>query len=173
MTAIEFSTQLVNYEYALKPFAYSLTKDNAEGEDLFQDTIYRALLYRDKFQSGTNFKAWLMTIMKNIFINNYRKNAKRPTIFDSSQNQFLIDTGRNKVRNEGENEILKQELHAVIKSISNEIAAPFLMYFNGYKYNEIAEELNLPIGTVKSRIFLARKEMQQKLIGRGIENSSY
>jgi RNA polymerase sigma-70 factor (ECF subfamily) len=173
MTAIEFSAQLVNYEYALKPFAYSLTKDTAEGEDLFQDTIYRALLYRDKFQSGTNFKAWLMTIMKNIFINNYRKNAKRPTILDGSENQFLIDSMRNKVRNEGENEILKQELNSIIKTISQDIAAPFLMYFNGYKYNEIAEHLDLPIGTVKSRIFLARKEMQSKLKSIGIGNSTY
>ena len=111
--------------------------------------------------------------MKNIFINNYRKNAKRPTILDGSENQFLIDSMRNKVRNEGENEILKQELHSIIKTVSQDIAAPFLMYFNGYKYNEIAEQLNLPIGTVKSRIFLARKEMQTKLKAIGIGNSSY
>ena len=173
MTPMEFNTKLNTLTTLLHSFAYNLTKNVEDAKDLYQETAYRALFNRDKFQPDTNFKAWMFTIMKNIFINNYRKNAKRPTILDGSENQFLIDSMRNKVRNDGENEILKQELNGILKTISQDIAAPFLMYFNGYKYNEIAEQLNLPIGTVKSRIFLARKEMQSKLKSIGIGNSTY
>jgi RNA polymerase sigma-70 factor (ECF subfamily) len=173
MTAIEFSTQMLSYESALKPFAYVLTGDRTEGEDLVQDTFYRALANHEKFQTGTNFKAWLMTIMKNIFINNYRKNSKRPTVHDTSETQFLINSAGTKVRNGAEMNILREELNIVLNTISEEFTEPFMMYFKGFKYHEIAEKLNLPLGTVKSRIFLARKEMQRRLKSMGISNSSY
>ena len=172
MTALEFSNQLIKYENVLKPFAFGLTGDRNAGEDLVQDTFFRALANMEKFQAGTNFKAWLMTIMKNIFINNYRKAKKRPTMQDTSENQFLINNARLNVRNDGDRAILSQEVDKVINSLNLELSEPFMLYYNGFKYNEISEKLSLPLGTVKSRIFLARKEMQHKLKSVGILNSS-
>jgi len=172
MTAIEFSNQLIRYESALKPFAFMLTRDINAGEDLIQDTYFRALANMDKFQSGTNFKAWLMTIMKNIFINNYRKAKKRPTMQDTSENQYLLNNTNLRVKNDGDRAILSEEIDSVISSISPEFSAPFMLYYKGYKYHEIAKQLDLPLGTVKSRIFLARKEMQSMLQKKGITNSS-
>lgn len=172
MTALEFSNQLIKYENVLKPFAFGLTGDRNAGEDLVQDTFFRALANMEKFQAGTNFKAWLMTIMKNIFINNYRKAKKRPTTQDTSENQFLINNARLNVRNDGDRAILSQEVDKVINSLNTELSEPFMLYYNGFKYNEISEKLSLPLGTVKSRIFLARKEMQHKLKSVGILNSS-
>jgi RNA polymerase sigma factor (sigma-70 family) len=171
MTALEFSNQLIRYENVLKPFAYVLTGDRNTGEDLVQDTFFRALSNMDKFQSGTNFKAWLMTIMKNIFINNYRKAKKRPTMQDTSENQYLLNNTNLKVKNDGDRSILGEEIDAVIKSISTDFSEPFMLYYKGFKYHEIAQKLDLPLGTVKSRIFLARKEMQSSLRKKGIENS--
>lgn len=161
MSSLEFTQKLGQYEQILNSFAYSLTKNTEDSRDLYQETAYRALINSDKFEVGTNFKAWVFTIMKNIFINNYRKKQKAQIINDSSDNQFLIDSSiSGVVKNDAENKILVEEMTLLIEQLDPSIKVPFIMHYYGYKYQEIAEELDLPLGTIKSRIFFARQELK-------------
>ena len=121
---------------------------------------------RDKFQSGTNFKAWLFTIMKNIFINNYRKKVKSNTIMDGTDNQYFINSVNVSTPNRAESDIMMKELNGMVGNLDESIQVPFVMHYQGYKYQEIADELQLPLGTVKSRIFFARKELKDKINSR-------
>jgi RNA polymerase sigma-70 factor (ECF subfamily) len=150
----------------LNSFAYNLTKNTEEAKDLFQETAFRAMTNREKFRSGTNFKAWLFTIMKNIFINNYRKKMKANTIIDSTDNLYYINSGSNTIANQGEANILMKELNKMVKSLDDGIKIPFIMHYEGFKYQEIADELDLPLGTIKSRIFFARKELKSNIKAR-------
>jgi len=150
----------------LNSFAYNLTKNIEDAKDLYQETAFRALTNKEKFRVGTNFKAWLFTIMKNIFINNYRKKMKANTIMDSTDNDFYINSGKNVVSNQAESNIMMKELKGMVRSLENTIKVPFVMHFNGYKYQEIADYLGLPLGTVKSRIFFARKELKNLILRR-------
>jgi RNA polymerase sigma-70 factor, ECF subfamily len=161
MTTIEFDKKFNKMSNILHSFAYNLTKNVEDSQDLFQETAFRAMTNRDKFRAGTNFKAWLFTIMKNIFINNYRKKVKANTIIDSTDNMFYINSGSNAVDNGAESTMMMKELSQMIASLDDSIRVPFMMHYNGFKYQEIAEELDLPLGTVKSRIFFARKELKQ------------
>jgi RNA polymerase sigma-70 factor, ECF subfamily len=163
MTAIEFNTSLNKLSSLLQSFAYNLTKNMEDAKDLFQETSFRALTNRDKFRDGTNFKAWLFTIMKNIFINNYRKKIKSNTIIDGTDNQFYINSMTVSTPNRAESEIMMQELNQMIVELEDNIQVPFVMHYQGFKYQEIADDLQLPLGTVKSRIFFARKELKDKI----------
>jgi len=171
MSTLDFNTELYSYDQILRPFAYNLVKNKEETEDLIQDTFYRALANKDKFMEGTNIKAWLFTIMKNIFINNYRKKQKSNVVTDSSENQYLLNSSKKTMSNEGERVFMREIIEKAIDGVSLDFTEPFMMYYKGYKYQEIAEQLELPLGTVKSRIFLARKEIQLRLKGFGIEQS--
>ncbi len=163
MSTIEFYNQFDKLTSSLENFAYNLTKNLEDSQDLYQETAFRAIKNKDKFRPGTNFKAWLFTIMKNIFINNYRKKKKANTVFDSTDNNFFINSGSRKVDNDGESNIMMKELGAMLHELDDSLKVPFSMYFEGFKYQEIAEELDLPLGTVKSRIFFARKELKNKI----------
>lgn len=163
MSSIEFHTKLDQMSGLLHAFAYNLTKNVEDAKDLFQETAYRAITNREKFAAGTNFKAWLFTIMKNIFINNYRKKAKVNTIMDATDNMFYLNSGSDTIFNRGDANILMKELTQMIEELENGIKIPFLMHYQGYKYQEIADYLELPLGTVKSRIFFARKELKEKI----------
>ncbi len=163
MAGTEFSTQVVGMQASLKPFALKLTRNMDDAEDLIQETMFRAFSNEDKFQAGTKLKAWLYTIMKNIFINNYRKNIKRNTIIDTSDNLFIIDSASHTTSNDGEMSFVNKDIERAILNLSNEFRVPFMMHYRGYKYHEIAEKLNLPLGTVKSRIFFARKSLKAEL----------
>ncbi|MBK8195880.1 MAG: RNA polymerase sigma factor [Lewinellaceae bacterium] len=162
MTSMEFNSKLNTLTTLLHSFAYNLTKNMEDAKDLYQETAYRALFNRDKFQPGTNFKAWMFTIMKNIFINNYRKKVKANTILDTTDNQYYLNSGSHATSNAAEGGILLKELNILVESLDDSIRIPFLMHFEGFKYQEIADELELPLGTVKSRIFFARKEARKK-----------
>ncbi len=166
MTVQEFNNKFNKLDTLLHNFAYNLTKNGEDAKDLFQETAFRALTNRDKFRIGTNFKAWSFTIMKNIFINNYRKKARSKTIIDSTDNMFYINSGSNAVDNGAESNIMMEELSKMIGGLDEIIRIPFLMHYKGFKYQEIADELGLPLGTVKSRIFFARKELKQLVLGR-------
>jgi len=144
-------------------FAYNLTKDKENANDLYQETAFRALKNKDKFQPGTNFKAWLMTIMKNIFINNYRKRVKSNTIFDSTDNQYYINSGSHSVSNSAESGILMKEINGMIDDLEDGLRIPFEMHYKGFKYQDIADHMELPLGTVKSRIFFARKALKKQI----------
>jgi RNA polymerase sigma-70 factor (ECF subfamily) len=164
MTSMEFNSKLNTLTTLLHSFAYNLTKNMEDAKDLYQETAYRALFNRDKFQPGTNFKAWMFTIMKNIFINNYRKKVKANTILDTTDNQYYLNSGSHATSNAAEGGILLKELNILVESLDDSIRIPFLMHFEGFKYQEIADELELPLGTVKSRIFFARKELKEKIL---------
>ena len=163
MSALEFHSQFDQFTKVLQGFAYNLTKNREEAKDLYQETAFRALSNRDKFIPGTNLKAWLLTIMKNIFINNYRKKVKANTIIDSSENQYLLNSGNNAIDNSAESQILIDEITAMIETLDESLKVPFEMHRLGYKYQEIADKLRLPLGTVKSRIFFARKELKEMI----------
>lgn len=163
MSSIEFNDSLNKMANLLQSFAYSLTKNTEDARDLYQETAYRAITNREKFRPGTNLKAWLFTIMKNIFINNYRKKVKANTIMDTTDNQYYINSGDNAIGNKAESSIMMKELTRMIDTLDESIRIPFLMHYQGYKYQEIADHLELPLGTVKSRIFFARKDLKVQI----------
>lgn len=151
-------------QHSMLNFAYSLTLNKDDAKDLTQETTIKVLSNEEKFVNNTNFKGWVLTIMRNIFINQYRKQLVAQTIIDSRFGD-LYDIKDNK----GESFIQTDSLFAlneIKKAISDLPQAqrqPFTMFVEGFKYEEIAEKLQLPLGTVKSRIFLARKILQEQL----------
>ena len=164
MTSIEFNTKMSTLTSMLHSFAYNLTKNVEDAKDLYQETTYRALFNLDKFQPDTNFKAWTFTIMKNIFINNYRKKVKANTVLDNTENQYYLNSFSHSAANAAEGGIQLKELNSMVSALDESIRVPFTMHFEGFKYQEIADDLNLPLGTVKSRIFFARKELKEKIM---------
>jgi len=160
MSSLEFNSKFDQMSSLLHSFAYNLTKNVEDAKDLFQETAFRAMTNREKFRPGTNLKAWLFTIMKNIFINNYRKKMKANTIMDSTDNMYYINSGSTIVANGAESDIMMKELSNIIDKLDDGIKIPFLMHYQGFKYQEIADHLKLPLGTVKSRIFFARKDLK-------------
>lgn len=164
MSTLEFHNRLNEITGLLQSFAFNLTKNMEDSRDLMQETIYRGMSNREKFKPGTNFKAWLFTIMKNIFINNYRRRVKANTIKDNTQNLYYINSGRgSSIHNDGESNMMMHELDTMIENLEESFKTPFLMHYHGYKYQEIADKLELPLGTVKSRIFFARRELKETI----------
>lgn len=163
MSTIEFNQLLLTNSEFLKPFAATLTRDNEVAKDLLQETMYRALANRDKYNVGTNIKAWLYTIMRNIFINNYRRKAKQNTIFDNTSNDFLLNYNQATISNDAEGALKMKDIQAAIHSLPHIFRNPFMLYFEGYKYHEIADMLEEPLGTIKSRIHFARKLLKEQL----------
>lgn len=163
MMLSNIQAQLSTHEDRLRGFALSLTRNEEEARDLFQETAYRILKYVDKFTPDTNFKAWAMTIMKNTFINNYRRKKRQNTFSDTTDEQYFINSTQQTAINEGESNLTMKELNRLIMDLPDPVRLPFLMHFRGFKYKEIAREFNLPLGTVKSRIFFARKALQEKI----------
>jgi RNA polymerase sigma factor (sigma-70 family) len=163
MTAQEFTNQIVKLTKSLKPFALRLTKDIDDANDLIQDTLLKGYTNRDKFSDGTNLKAWMFTIMKNTFITNYQKMVRRNTVIDISDNLHLINSVDNSTENLAKGSFIRADLNQALNTLEEVYLSPFMMYFKGFKYHEIAESLNIPIGTVKNRIHIARKELKYKL----------
>ena len=163
MSTLEFNQMLLNNTEFLKPFAITLTRDTEAAKDLVQETMYRALANKDKYNVGTNIKAWLYTIMRNIFINNYRRKAKQSTIFDSTPNEFLLNLNQGAVTNDAVAKINLKEVQEAIHHLPEIFRNPFLLYFDGFKYHEIADMLGEPLGTIKSRIHFARKLLKNQL----------
>lgn len=163
MSTIEFNQKVMSFRSALNYFAISLTQNSEDAKDLLQDTMYKAMLYKDKFTEATNLKAWLYTIMKNTFINNYRRNAKTKQIVDNTKDLYFINVPQTNNSVSPVSTISHKDIQKSLENLEEELRIPFLMFFEGYKYKEIAEQFNLPIGTVKSRIFLARKKLMNEL----------
>lgn len=163
MSSLEFNEMLLSNADYLKPFAFTLTRDNESARDLMQETLYRALANKEKYNSGTNIKAWMYTIMRNIFINDYRKKSRQQTIFDSTPNEFLLNHNQTAVANSAEVSLTLKDIKASIHELPDIFKHPFVLYFEGYKYNEIASLLAEPLGTIKSRIHFARKLLKEQL----------
>ena len=165
MTTIEFSHQIACLRGILKDFTRKFTSDKDESHDLVQDTMLKALIYRDKFQENTNLKGWLFTIMRNTFINNYRKNRRTRKVSDQAK-EYIFQSKEDEPTFSRPHESLEYiDIWNNVDDLREELRAPFKMNCTGYKYQEIADHLGIPLGTVKNRIFHARKEIQKKLQG--------
>ncbi len=153
--------QLDQVNNSLRAFSIKLTGNQADAYDLYQDTALRIISNADKFKPDTNFKAWAVTIMRNIFINNYRKKVRRGTILDQTPNNYYINSGEHVIENDGISDASYKELLRMVSRLPEEFKRPFWMAFKGYKYDEIAEQLEAPLGTIKSRIFFARRKLRK------------
>jgi RNA polymerase sigma factor (sigma-70 family) len=163
MTASDFNQVVVRHEVFLKPYAVSLTHNTEDANDLFQETMLRALINREKYQFGTNIKAWLYTIMRNIFINNYRRSKKfSKTDTDAASDTYLYNA-RLVNYNDGWENVRMAEIRSAIDDLPQVFRVSFELHYTGYKYQEIAELLEQPLGTVKSRIHFARKILVTQL----------
>ncbi|MCS6981187.1 MAG: sigma-70 family RNA polymerase sigma factor [Flavobacteriales bacterium] len=154
-----FTEEVIRQASHLRYFALSLTKNEADSEDLVQETMMKAFIYRTRFTEHTNMKAWLFTIMKNIFINDYRRKIRAKTMLDNTQNGFYLNYPQIARTPDPDSEFHFREILDFVEKLPESFRVPLKMYFEGYKYKEIADHLNLPIGTVKSRIFLARRQL--------------
>ena len=163
MNSADFQSKLMNLQSNLLNFAFILTSNRDDAYDLLQDTTLKALDNEDKYAENTNFKGWVFTIMRNIFINNYRKVARSATIIDQTEDLYHLNLPQDSGLDTPEGSVAANEITAAINSFSDEYRIPFSMHVAGYKYNEIAEKMDLPLGTIKSRIFFARQKLQVML----------
>lgn len=157
MSTQEFNTLVLNNTEGLKPFAITLTKDHEAAKDLCQETLYKAFAYREQYKPGTNIKAWLFTIMRNIFINEYRRAGRKTVIMETlkhSQSHFALSS---------EISLKLKEINEAIHNLPSIFKTACLLYLQGYKYHEIAFALNEPLGTIKSRIHFAKKLLQKQI----------
>lgn len=163
MTALDFDQLIVRHNKYLQPYAVSLTHDGDDAADLCQETMLRALLYRDKYTAGTNLKAWLYTIMRNTFINGYRRNKRMVKIAHPDGIEVAFEAAGMAARNEGYGRLRAKEIAKALEEVPSVFRLSFELYYTGYKYAEIAAMLGEPLGTIKSRIHFARKALASKL----------
>jgi len=162
MANVKFQSNLMNLQANLLNFAYMLTSNRDDAYDLLQDTTLKALDNEEKYSEGTNFKGWVFTIMRNIFINNYRRGVRTATIVDTTDNLYHLNLSQDSGIDSPEDSYTANEITDAINEFSDEYRIPFSMHVAGYKYNEIADHMGLPLGTIKSRIFMARKRLQER-----------
>ena len=163
MTTIEFNNRLTLCNDALQGFAFKLTRDTDDALDLVQETYLKALRYKAKYKEENNFKGWMMTIMRNTFINIYRKKQRSQTFIDQSENGYYISGADKPSSLDASSSLLEKEILNKISALDEQYRVPFQKHVEGFKYQEISDELNLPIGTIKSRIFYARKMLAQQI----------
>ncbi len=163
MRTTDFTQNLLGMQSELRRFAMKLTADYEEANDLLQETSLKALDNEDKYTPDTNFKGWMYTIMRNIFINNYRKTVRDQTFIDQTDNLFHLNLPQDSGFESTEGNYDLKEIRKIVHSLPKEYRVPFSMYVSGFKYREIAEKLGLPLGTVKSRIFFTRQRLQKDL----------
>ncbi|WP_311141142.1 RNA polymerase sigma factor [Porphyromonas endodontalis] len=163
MTRTQFQSNLQEVQENLRRYALKLTQDTNDADDLVQDTSLRALTHRDKFVSDINFKGWMMTIMYNIFLNNQDRVERRRKIFDTTVDILNVPLVTEGGYSTPDGAMNIREIYSAIDNLSEHTRTPFKMFLSGYKYSEIAEKMGIPEGTVKSRIFFARKELQKAL----------
>ena len=163
MTRTQFQSNLQEVQENLRRYALKLTQDTNDADDLVQDTSLRALTHRDKFVSDINFKGWMMTLMYNIFLNNQDRVERRRKIFDTTVDILNVPLVTEGGYSTPDGAMNIREIYSAIDNLSEHTRTPFKMFLSGYKYSEIAEKMGIPEGTVKSRIFFARKELQKAL----------
>ena len=163
MNTSQFQQKLVGLQENMLNFALMLTADRDDAQDLLQDTTLKVLNNQAKFVDNVNFKGWVLTVMRNIFINNYHKVVRTQTIVDSSADLYNLNVTSDSGFDSPDSSYQIQEISKAIEQLNDDLRVPFSMFVSGYKYHEIAEKLNLPLGTIKSRIFFARQELQKVL----------
>mgnify|MGYP003340987933 CR=1 FL=1 len=162
-TMSEFKSKVSEEVKPLKSYAIKLTGDVEEAEDLLQETVLKAFTNEDKFTEGTNLKGWLYTIMRNVFINKYRRSVKSKIFHDPTENQYYLNSSPAEGPHRGEGNLVMREVNRALNELSDNLRTPFMLSYDGYKYEEIAQQLSIPLGTVKVRIHNARKELMKKL----------
>ncbi len=165
MNKNQFQEKILGIQGNMYNFAMMLTANKDDAQDLLQDTTLKALDNQEKYVDNINFKGWVLTIMRNIFINNYRKVVRSQTIIDKTEDLYHLNLSQDSGFDTPEGAFTIKEINQAINSLNNDLKMPFSLFLAGYKYNEISEKLNLPLGTVKSRIFFARQELQGNLKG--------
>lgn len=163
MNKKEFHNRLIGMQHNLLSFAMKLTSDYEDAQDLLQDTTCKALVNETKYVDDSNFKSWVFTIMRNIFINNYRKVVRSQTTVDTTDDLYQLNLPQVETSETPENSYALMEVTQAVSKLPKEYLEPFRMHVSGYKYHEIAETLGLPLGTVKSRIFFAKQKLQGQL----------
>ena len=163
MENLILNSEICKHQSCLETFAMKFTADIEDANDLVQDTLIKAIRYHAQYQDGTNLRAWLYTIMRNTFINDYRQRQRRRGLMDVTDDITSDKLVKSASNNLGENVFLMEDINKALKNLQPEYSTPFLKYFEGYKYHEIAEELQIPIGTVKTRIHFARQILKGKL----------
>lgn len=161
--SITFKQKLLGLQGNLLNFAYQLTTNREAAEDLVQDTTLKVLDNESKYVDNVNFKGWVFTIMRNIFINNYRRQVRSATVVDKTEDLYHLNLSQESGLTTPEGSYAAKEISLAINAFNDDYKVPFSMYIAGYKYSEIAEKMGLPLGTVKSRIFFARKRLQAML----------
>jgi RNA polymerase sigma-70 factor, ECF subfamily len=172
MTTTEFNNQLAQLNGLFLGNALRLTGNKNNAKDLMQETVMRAFASCHKFTEGTNFKAWVYTIMQNCFINEYRKRRNRSKVVQLMEDNMQVVLGQ-PVRNTGPAIVLMKELREILDGLCETNRIPFELFHDGYGYQEIAEQLDVPLGTVKSRIFFARKKLKDIISGQYGEHIRY
>ena len=163
MNKRELNTRVINEAGSLNNYAFYFTHNKENAEDLVQDTLLKAFSYYSKFREGTNLQAWLYTILKNTFINYYRRQAKSNSIILKSNEILSADLHKSACHNKAEGKFVMHDIQAELAKLPEAYYLPFSMYFEGYKYHEIADHFQIPIGTVKTRIHVARQQLKKKL----------
>ncbi len=163
MATPQFQNKLIALQGNLLNFAYTLTANRDDAYDLLQDTTLKALDNQEKYTEETNFKGWVFTIMRNIFINNYRKTVRSATVIDQSEDLYQLNQSQDSGFATPEGAYAAHEIQAAVNAFSDAYRIPLSMHLAGYRYNEIAEHMHLPLGTIKSRIFFARQRLQKTL----------
>jgi RNA polymerase sigma-70 factor (ECF subfamily) len=163
MTRSEFNNMVIKQGSSLRSYALHFTHDAEDADDLVQDTMLKAITYYNKFAEGTNLKGWLYTIMKNTFINNYRRITKINTLVTKSDEISSANLLYSSSGNDATGKFIMDDIKRALNGLADDYKVPFTMYFEGYKYHEIADYLAIPIGTVKTRIHVARKLLKGQL----------
>ena len=156
-----FENQLVKVRENLNKISYSFTRNKEEREDLVQETLTKALEKQHLFKEDINLIGWLRTIMQNIYISNYRKNKNNVIIISNDHPSFINLQSDNAYY--PEKQIQYNQVLTLIDNLPNEQRTLVKMHEQGYKYKEIAQMFNIPLGTIKSRIHTAKQTLMQQL----------
>ena len=162
MNSQEFKEEVISLQGKLNHFALSLTSNTDDANDLVQETYLKVLSSEDKYKKDTNLKAWVLTIMRNTFINDYRK-RKRINEMMVDNAYSILDIRLLQSSDKADINYYVKEINKQINGIADAQRIPFEMFLDGYKYKEIADKMDISIGTVKSRIFFTRKKLQHNL----------
>ncbi|PDP69876.1 RNA polymerase sigma factor [Tannerella forsythia] len=163
MNTSQFQKKLLGMQENMMNFALMLTANREDAQDLLQETSLKVLDNREKYVDNRNFKGWVLTVMRNIFINNYHRVLRTQTVVEQDVDLYNLHVTNDSSFDTPDGTCQLQEITGAIDALNEELKAPFSMYVSGYRYHEIAEALHIPLGTVKSRIFFARQELKTKL----------
>lgn len=163
MSTINLNEEICNHQSCLENFALKFTGNIEDANDLVQDTIIKAIRNHKLYKEGTNLRGWLYIIMRNTFINDYRRNERKRILITTTDELNSSQLHKSASKNRGEARFIMDDIYKAIANLQPEYSIPFLKYFEGYKYFEIANELKIPIGTVKNRIYMARQILKDQL----------